>query len=71
VKFDVRNVFNNRKLGAGASGFNTTVEPDADGAVDANGVPTEFVRGPSFGEAIDNDSYPFPREFRFALGFRF
>jgi hypothetical protein len=71
VKLDVRNLFNDKTLGAGPSGFNNTVIPDANGPVDADGIPTEFIRGPSFGEAIDNNSYPFPREIRFALGFRF
>ena len=71
VKFDVRNLFNNKKLGSGTSGFNTTVEPDPDGPVDANGIPSQFIQGPRFGQAIDNNSYPLPREFRFALGFRF
>ena len=28
VKFDVRNVFNNQTLGAGLTGFNTTISPD-------------------------------------------
>jgi outer membrane receptor protein involved in Fe transport len=71
VKLDVRNILNNKTLGAGVSGFNTTVEPDESGPRDENGIPLNFVRGPNFGEAIDNLSYPFPREFRIALGFRF
>ncbi len=71
VKFDVRNLFNDKTLGAGTSGFNNTVTPDTDGPVDADGIPTDFVRSPRFGQAIDNNSYPFPREFRFAVGFRF
>ncbi len=71
VKFDVRNLFNDKTLGAGVSGFNTTIAPDDDGPVDADGIPTQFVRGGNFGEAISNNSYPIPREFRFALGFRF
>jgi len=71
VKFDVRNLFNDKTLGAGVSGFNTTIAPDDDGPVDADGIPTQFVRGGNFGEAIANGSYPIPREFRFALGFRF
>ncbi len=71
VKFDVRNLLNDKTLGAGVAGFNTTIEPDENGPVDANGIPTSFIRGGNFGEAISNNSYPIPREFRFALGFRF
>jgi hypothetical protein len=71
VKFDMRNIFNNKTLGAGVSGFNTTIEPDDNGPVDANGIPVNYIEGPNFGKAIDNLSYPFPREFRFAVGFRF
>ena len=71
VKFDMRNLFNDKTLGAGTSGFNTTIEPDENGPVDANGIPVNFVRGPNFGKATGNLSYPFPREFRIALGFRF
>jgi hypothetical protein len=67
----VRNLFNDKTLGAGVSGWNTSVAPDFDGPVDANGIPTQFVRGPNFGRAIDANSFPFPREIRFALGFRF
>jgi outer membrane receptor protein involved in Fe transport len=71
VKMDVRNLFNDKTLGAGVSGWNTSVAPDFDGPVDANGIPTQFVRGPNFGRAIDANSFPFPREIRVALGFRF
>ena len=39
--------------------------------MDADGIPVNFVRGPNFGKAIGNLSYPFPREFRIALGIRF
>ena len=71
VKLDVRNLFNDKTLGAGGSGFNTTVAPDENGPVDSNGIPTAFVKGPNFGKATSNLSYPFPREFRIAVGFRF
>jgi hypothetical protein len=71
VKLDVRNVFNDQTLGGGPSGTNVTVSPDEDGPVDANGIPTAYVEGPNFGKAVANGSYPVPREFRIALGFRF
>ena len=67
VKLDLLNVFNNQKL----IGFNTTVTPDYDGPVDALGLPTEFVRGPLFGETTGNTDFPLPREYRIAVGFRF
>jgi len=71
VKFDMRNIFNDKTLGAGIGGFNTTVQPDENGPVDADGIPVDYIKGPNFGKAIGNTSYPFPREFRIALGFRF
>ena len=71
VKFDMRNIFNDKTLGAGIGGFNTTVQPDENGPVDADGIPVNYIKGPNFGKAIGNTSYPFPREFRIALGFRF
>jgi hypothetical protein len=71
VKLDVRNVFNEQTLGAGTSGFNTTILPDEDGPVDADGIPTTYTEGPNFAKATGNASYPIPREFRIAVGFRF
>ncbi len=71
VKLDLRNVFNNDTVGAGPEGFNTAIRPDEEGPVDADGIPTAFVRSPSFGKAVSNNSFPSPREFRIALGFRF
>jgi len=71
VKLDVRNVFNDQTLGAGVGGWNTTVFPDEDGPVDANGIPTGHTEGPNFGTATGNGSYPIPREYRVAVGFRF
>ena len=71
VKFDMRNIFNDKTLGAGIGGFNTTVQPDEAGPVDADGIPVNYIKGPNFGKAIGNTSYVFPREFRIAVGFRF
>ena len=68
----MRNVFNDKTLGAGISGFNTTIQPDDErSASTPTGSPSNFVRGPNFGKATGNLSYPFPREFRIAVGFRF
>lgn len=38
--------------------FNTTVTPDPGSPLDANGLPTGFVRGPEFGQATANTHYP-------------
>jgi hypothetical protein len=67
VKLDVRNVFNSKPL----IEFDTTINPDFDGPLDSLGLPTEFIRGPRFGQATGNDDYPLPREYRISLGFRF
>ena len=67
VKLDMRNVFNRTPL----ISYDTTVDPDFDGPLDSLGLPTEFVRGPNFGQATGTDDYPLPREFRVSVGFRF
>jgi hypothetical protein len=67
VKVDVRNLFNAQPH----IGSNTTVSPNNAGPRDALGLPTEFIRGALFGQATSNAHTPIPREFRFALGFRF
>jgi hypothetical protein len=74
IKFDALNVFNNQKL----IGFDTTIDPNYDGPVDALGLPLEFVRGPNFGKAERNQDYPRwrtgqngGRTFLLAAGFRF
>jgi hypothetical protein len=67
VKFDLRNAFNAQPL----IGFDTTVTPNNNGPRDALGIPTEFVRGPNFGTEQVLTHNPVPREYRFALGFRF
>jgi Carboxypeptidase regulatory-like domain/TonB-dependent Receptor Plug Domain len=67
VKFDLRNAFNNDSLVQ----FDTTVTADNNGPKDANGLPLNYIKGPKFGQAIANSSYPTQRTYRFALGFRF
>lgn len=54
VKVEMLNVTNNQKLIA----FNTTVTPDPNSPLDANGLPTGFIRGARFGEATANTHYP-------------
>ena len=54
VKVEVLNVTNNQD----AFEWNTTVTPDPNSPLDANGLPTGFIRGPNFGRATANTQYP-------------
>jgi len=54
IKVEILNVTNNDKLIA----FDTTVTPDPNSPLDANGLPTGFIRGPQFGQATANTDYP-------------
>ena len=54
VKAEILNVTNNQKLIA----FDTTVTPDPNSPLDANGLPTGYIRGPQFGQATSNADYP-------------
>jgi hypothetical protein len=67
VKFDVRNALNNKKQIA----WNTTVTRDTASALDANGLPTGYIKGANYSKATSTSHYPYAREYRFALGFRF
>jgi hypothetical protein len=77
VKFTVVNLLNNDKL----TGWNTAVTPDNNGPKDANGLPTNYIRGSRFGQATSAANYPLSflstgtavrsRAFDFAVGFRF
>lgn len=74
IKFEVYNTLNNRKL----IGWDTTITPDANGPVDANGLPTAYIKGARFGQATNDNQFPQPipgtnggRLFRMALGIRF
>ncbi len=67
MKFDLRNAFNSDAL----IQFDTTVTADQNGPKDANGLPTTYIKGPKFGQAVSNTSYPVQRTYRFAVGFRF
>lgn len=57
VKVEVLNVLNNDKLIA----WDTTVTVDPTSALDANGLPTGFIRGARFGRGTSTASYPRPR----------
>ena len=77
VKFTMVNVLDNDKL----TSWNTAVSPDNNGPKDADGLPTQFVRGSRFGTATSAANFPLSylstgtavrsRAYDFALGFRF
>ena len=54
VRFEVLNLFNNQKQ----IGFDTTLEPNWDGPLDALGIPTTFTKGPRYGQATAETDYP-------------
>jgi Carboxypeptidase regulatory-like domain/TonB dependent receptor/TonB-dependent Receptor Plug Domain len=57
MKFEILNLFNNQKVIT----WDTTVTPDASSPLDANGLPTGYVRGARFGEATSAGDFPAPR----------
>jgi hypothetical protein len=75
VKFDVYNFFNNQKQ----IRWNTAVAPDPTSPRDDLGLPTGYVKGPSFGKATSTGHFPNPfqgnngggRTLRLAVGLRF
>jgi hypothetical protein len=54
IKAEILNVTNNDKV----IQFNTTVNPDPNSPLDANGLPTGFIRGTNFGRPTANTHYP-------------
>jgi hypothetical protein len=74
VKVEVLNALDNDKLIA----WDTTITPDAASALDADGLPTGYVKGPRFGQGTSTAGYPRPRPgltggrtYLGAFGFRF
>jgi hypothetical protein len=67
VKLEAFNIFKNEKLVT----WETQVLPDDNGPKDANGLPTTYIKSPSFGLPTGNYNYPAPREFAVSMGFRF
>jgi outer membrane receptor protein involved in Fe transport len=67
LKAELRNAFNAQPL----IGFNTSITVVTDGPQDADGIPTTFTRGASFGTGTQNTHYPVARTFQFSVGFRF
>jgi hypothetical protein len=54
VKVEILNLTNNQKL----ISWDTTVTPDPNSPLDANGLPTGYTQGPRFGQATANTDYP-------------
>jgi TonB dependent receptor-like, beta-barrel len=74
IKFELYNLFDNNKL----INWVTQVSPDPASPLDANGLPTGYIRAATFGTPINNASYPRPipgidggRTFQMAVGLRF
>lgn len=74
VKVEFYNLLNNQKQIA----WDKTVTPDNNGPRDANGLPLNYIQGPRFGQATDDNQFPQPipgqnggRLFRMAIGVRF
>jgi carboxypeptidase family protein len=74
IKMDLYNVFNSQKVVE----WNTTVRADNASTKDALGLPTDFIRGASYGQATAAGHYPIPfngltggRTVRLAFGVRF
>jgi outer membrane receptor protein involved in Fe transport len=74
IKFELYNIFDNNKL----IGWNTAVNPDPNSPLDANGLPTGYIRPANFGTPRANSDYPRPipgvdggRTFQMAMGLRF
>ena len=74
LKMEVLNALNNDKLIA----WDTTIAVDPTSALDANGLPTGYIKGARFGQGTSTANYPRPRPgltggrtFLGAFGFRF
>ena len=67
LKVELRNAFNAQPL----IRFDTLITAVTNGPVDADGIPTTFNRGTSFGTGTQNTHYPVARTFQFGVGFRF
>jgi len=73
-KFEIYNILDNNKL----IGWNNSVTPDPNSPLDANGLPTGYIKPGNFGTARANSDFPRPlpgidggRTFQMAFGMRF
>jgi hypothetical protein len=78
IKFDVRNLFNDRTQIAGSTGIctfqnaaSTTCNGGTTGPVDSLGYATTFTRATTFGAPTGAGSFVSPREYRIYAGIRF
>ena len=67
AKLELRNALNNDTL----TTWNIAVTPDNGGPKDADGLPTNYIKGRNFGKGTGTGNYPIPREFLFSVGVRF
>ena len=74
IKVEVYNLLNNQKQ----IGWDRTVTVDRTTSLDANGIPTGYLKGARFGQATADTHYPQPyvgqsgaRAVRIAFGVRF
>jgi hypothetical protein len=67
VKFELRNALNEDSLQT----YNISVTPNNAGPRDADGLPTEFIRGANFGRADSEANHVVPREYLISAGIRF
>ena len=67
MKLELRNVLNNDTL----TTWNIAVTPDNEGPKDADGLPTNYIKGRNYGKGTGTGNYPVPREFLFSVGVRF
>jgi hypothetical protein len=74
IKFEIYNILDNNKL----IGWNNAVTPDPASPLDANGLPTGYIKPTNFGTARANSDFPRPlpgidggRSFLMAFGMRF
>jgi hypothetical protein len=57
VKFELLNALNNDKL----IKWDTTITADPNSPLDADGLPTGYIKGPRFGTGTATSNYPAPR----------
>ena len=66
LKVEVRNLLNDSTKRT----FDTTISPDFGGPTDADGIPTQYIEAPTFGQAVSPDDHVRPREILVSLGIR-
>jgi len=67
IKFDIRNVFNDRTL----LSYSTAVTADATTPLDSLGYPTGFTKNATFGRPTASTNYVVPRQYLVYAGIRF